>query len=589
MANDNIIFKTALLRGTKGDRGDVGESETIPSDGVIAYAGDEIPEGYEEITAPEVMDELIDEWDELNGRVAQNAQDIDTTNARIDNIIALPEGSTALDAELIDIRVGADGTSYASAGDAVRGQVGNIEKYLKRINPISLYRELTISGYVESPSGAFRNSSDTHRTNYIPVIQGQKVFFKTGIVTGFYSIAFFTSKNNSSFVEGTTVGTGVYTAPNNGYIVCTCLDRFTTGYLYTDWISDYIEHTVNPLIDTVNSLSFITLNLYDVLTINGYINTNGTFSPTNDTKRSDFIHVNAGTKIHYNMLGVQGFNILAFYSDKTTSSFVEGVDGTHRMGVYIAPSDGYIAVCCLNRYTNGYLYIEITSDYIDQKIKGYTDLTGKYVLNFGDSLADGAGNSSKSYADIFTSARNGSLLDYSLSGAPLCNYELTPSYACIVNKVKTAVLEHPNDDIEVIFVEGAINDLKLALDIGEVTTSYTSFDSEATICGALETIFSMLKNTYTSAKIIFVTYHHMPVGTLANQDREYAAFKEVCKKWSVPIADIYAESGLNSNLQNMATLYFPPNPSETWGRDIAHPNQLGYETFYIPLIEKNFK
>ena len=101
------------------------------------------------VTSMEGVIENLQSGVGLNASVISDVQsNVATLSARMDTFSTLPEGSTAGDAELIDIRNGADGVTYSSAGDAVRGQ------YLKNRNLVK-----SVPYNIPSSMGEFENST----------------------------------------------------------------------------------------------------------------------------------------------------------------------------------------------------------------------------------------------------------------------------------------------------------------------------------------------------------------------------------------------------------------------------------------------
>lgn len=172
----------------------------------------------------ENSDEEIYSFEALKNALANKA-DAATINARVDNLIA-HNNDTAGNSELIDIRTGADGTIYSTAGGAVREQIAEVSNEVNTLNEIGGIK--WFEGYYISLSGTFTATPGRRCTDFIPCGGGVEVTFiaETAHV-GVSGLTFYDADKN---IVGTNVNIGengkeyTVTSPENARFL-----RLSTG------------------------------------------------------------------------------------------------------------------------------------------------------------------------------------------------------------------------------------------------------------------------------------------------------------------------------------------------------------------------
>ena len=241
--------------------------------------------------------------------IAACNQEIRLQKTRIDNLAQLPAGSTTGDAELLDIRIGYDGTNHSSAGDAVRAQAEEIYRTMGAT-------VLTVPGwvgnhYIHSETGNPTANNLYSYTDYMPVnhfatidvfTQTNTTAFAIGL--GFYDVSktlISTYKSETGFAIDSPVSIPVPQRAVYVRISCRTANKPDFKVLGRDFIS--------PL-GIPEEYTYITTTW----TAGSYINkNNGNTASLSVYSCSDYILVSPGDRVYVSVYAASDVSGYAFY------------------------------------------------------------------------------------------------------------------------------------------------------------------------------------------------------------------------------------------------------------------------------------
>jgi lysophospholipase L1-like esterase len=284
---------------------------------------------------------------DLTQEVSRATSQENLLSARIDNIASLPSGSTSGDAELMDIRVGADGVTYASAGDAVRGQTTDLKNAIEEsLEVYPTLRPTLTSGYINANSNVIETSDAFAVTAPIAVKRGQIVkLTATGERTVVGMIATCNADNTSRTTKVSSIDsnehTYTYTVEEDGYVVCSVKTLHGTKYelsIVMDYYGLYDD--VKMYSDVLQIVSAGTVDKPIERYITGsYVNADGTVQQVDTLFISQSIVLYTGQTLTFNGRGANRAVAMISEYDSVSNTYtplVISIDSTNRTYTYTA-------------------------------------------------------------------------------------------------------------------------------------------------------------------------------------------------------------------------------------------------------------
>lgn len=548
------------------------------------------------------LKDALNEVQDIDNRFAQtNAQlsmDKQELSNRIDNIIALPDGSTTADAELVDIRIGNNGLKYSSAGQAIRSQIATLHDSTKCIQHVNLVSEQNVvrGSFLSQTINSDKFNSYVTDAGYVtsPLIEVNEGDTIHLFVVG-YSVALYYSSDgvlrgkadlSHNVMQTITVPTNSQHRISYMRVFCqdTTLEKFFISQLKDDisYTNDDIyikgllpsDHIVNEMVEQTTD-AFINIGIsptYTALTDlhldDGGVGRDGEWFESSDVKHFT-IEVKKGEKYLISGKYAWGHVGFVYRSSKGELTVFPSTSDTmddYKFEPFEVPLNGTL-------YVNN-VYGTVSDVYLMDKTFHKTNaLFQKSAYFDGDSITFGQGG--KSFANQIGDKYYMKYVNKGVGGTTLSMQDGRSD--SILERVKA--IDKPYD---FIVIEGGYNDWFQKIPIGTITQNYDDVFDEKTVIGAVESICKHIKTNFDESHFLFVLGHRASnVGKKDESFDEYwNAIESVLNKWSVNYVDIRQNGGLVAYNQTWLTKYF--GVGEEMG---THPNELGYKKFYVPYIE----